>query len=105
MSKNGELCRATFSIEKGKYGNLFLNHTLKTVHNVTHGGTIMKIYVEKVRLEKKMTLAELSRRSGVAVSHLHNIESGSKTPTITVLCKIAKALEVSCEDLYSCEEE
>lgn len=64
----------------------------------------MKLYVEKVRLEKKMTLAELSRKSGVAVSHLYNIESGIKIPTITILCKIAKALEVPCEDLYSCDE-
>lgn len=65
----------------------------------------MKLYVEKVRLEKKMTLAELSRRSGVAISHLHNIENGNKTPTITILCKIAKGLKVPCEELYSCDEE
>lgn len=65
----------------------------------------MKIYVEKMRLEKKMSLSELSRRSGVAVSHLHNIENGNKIPTITVLCKIANALEIPCENLYSCDEE
>lgn len=65
----------------------------------------MKIYVEKVRIEKKMSLAELSRRSGVAVSHLHNIENGNKIPTIKVLCAIAKALDVPCCELFSCEEE
>ena len=65
----------------------------------------MKIYIEKVRIEKKMSLAELSRRSGVAVSHLYNIENGNKMPTIRVLCDIAKALDIPCCELFSCEDE
>lgn len=64
----------------------------------------MKIYVEKVRIEKGMSLSELSRRSGVAVSHIYNIESGEKTPTITILCKLAKALGVDCSELFSCDD-
>lgn len=68
------------------------------------GGVSLKIFVEKVRLEKGLSLNELSKRSGVAVSHIHGIESGEKIPTITVLCKLARALKVPCSDLYSCEE-
>lgn len=64
----------------------------------------MKIYVEKIRLEKGLSLSELARKSGVAVSHIHNIENGSKIPTITVLCKLARALNVHCSVLFSCEK-
>jgi len=63
----------------------------------------MKIFVEKFRLEKGLSLSELSRRSGVAVSHIHNIEGGHRVPSITVLCKISKALNVACCDLFSCD--
>jgi len=65
---------------------------------------IMKIYVEKVRLEKRLTLAELSRLSGVATSHIYNIEAGNKIPTLTVLCKLAAALEVPAAELFSCSD-
>lgn len=64
----------------------------------------MKLFVEKVRLEKGLSLLELSKRSGVAVSHIHGMESGNKIPTITILCKLSKALDVPCSDLYTCEE-
>lgn len=64
----------------------------------------MKIYLEKIRLEKEMTLSELSRKSGVAISHIHNIENGQKNPTIKVLCKLSKALGVPCCELFSCDE-
>lgn len=64
----------------------------------------MKIYVEKYRLEQGLTLTELSKRSGVAISHIHNIENGTKVPTIEVLCKLAKGLNIPCSDLFSCED-
>jgi len=64
----------------------------------------MKIFVEQFRLEKGLSLSELSRMSGVAVSHIHNIEGGHKIPTLTVLCKLARALEVPCSKLFSCDD-
>jgi len=63
----------------------------------------MKIFVEQIRLKKKLTLSELSRRSGVAVSHIHGIEAGTRIPSITVICKLSKGLDVSPYDLFSCE--
>jgi len=39
-----------------------------------------------------LTLRQLSARSGVSVSHLARIESGSRFPSATVLAKIAKPL-------------
>jgi len=63
----------------------------------------MQIFVEQFRMEKGMTLAELALKSGVAVSHVHNIESGIKNPTVSTLCKISKALGVPCCSLFSCD--
>ena len=63
----------------------------------------MKIFVELYRLERKLSLSELSRMSGVAISHIHNIEGGLKVPSITILCKLSKALNVPCCDLFSCD--
>jgi len=63
----------------------------------------VKIFVEKYRLEQKLTLAELARRSGVAVSHIHNIENGNSDMTLTTLCKLAKALNVPACNLFSCD--
>ena len=63
----------------------------------------MRIFVEQYRIEKNLTLSELSRMSGVAKSHISNIESGDKTPTIKTLCKLSKALDVPCCQLFSCD--
>ena len=64
----------------------------------------VKICIEKTRLEKGLSLSELARRSGVAKSHLHNIERGEKSLTVTVLCKIAKALDTPAAELFSYDD-
>lgn len=62
----------------------------------------MELYLEKVRLEKGLSLSALSKKSGVAVSHIHNLENGTKSPTIPTMCKLALALETPCNELFSC---
>lgn len=64
----------------------------------------LKIFIKELRTERKMSLTELSKLSGVAVSHIHAIENGYKIPTIMVICKIAKALGVESSELYSCRD-
>lgn len=61
----------------------------------------LKIHTRNVRLAKDYSLEELSTRSGVAISHIYNIELGNCIPSITVLCKLAKALKVPCSELFS----
>ena len=63
----------------------------------------MKILVEQYRLEKGLSVSELSRRSGVAKSHISYIEGGRTSPTLETLCKISKALDVPCCKLFSCD--
>ncbi len=52
-----------------------------------------------VRQEKGLTRTELARRSGVALSFIHSIESGHKSPTVRTLEKLAAALGVRVSDL------
>ena len=64
---------------------------------------MIKLYEH--RAEKGYSLAELSKRSGVSISHIHNIENGIKTPTITTVCVIARALKMPCCRLLECYSE
>ncbi|KZL88660.1 helix-turn-helix domain-containing protein [Clostridium magnum] len=62
----------------------------------------VKIVLKDVRIRKGLTQAALSHKSGVAQSHISDIENSIKSPTLDKLCKLAEALEVKLEDLYIC---
>jgi transcriptional regulator with XRE-family HTH domain len=57
--------------------------------------------IRRHRKDRKMTLLELSRRSGVALATLSRMENGKMTGTIDSHMNICKALEISLPDLYS----
>lgn len=61
------------------------------------------ILLKEIREEKQISLEQLSKLSGISKSHLSYIERQEKEPTITVLIKIAKALNVDIENLYEVE--
>lgn len=56
--------------------------------------------INKLRRETKMTLAELSRRSGVALATLSRIENAKMTGTLESHIKICEALEITLPELY-----
>jgi len=56
--------------------------------------------IHKLRKERKMTLLELSTKSGVALATLSRMENGRMTGTLESHMNICKALEVSLPDLY-----
>lgn len=56
--------------------------------------------IKEVRQEKGMTISALSRRSGVSVGHLSDIEKSFKSPSLLVMVRIAKALDVEITELY-----
>jgi len=62
------------------------------------------ILVGRVRVLKGVTRTELSKRTGIALSHLQSIENHTVVPSITVICKIAKALNVRPEKLFTCDD-
>lgn len=58
--------------------------------------------IRKMRINRGISEAELARRCGMAPSTLHNIEKGvSRNPSWYIICKIAKVLDVSLDELNS----
>lgn len=60
----------------------------------------IEMLIKEVRQEKGMTISALSRRSGVSVGHLSDIEKSFKSPSLLVMVRIAKALDVEITELY-----
>lgn len=48
-----------------------------------------------------MSQEELARIVNVNLQHISNIETGRKAPSVTLLVKIANALDVSADDLLT----
>lgn len=55
--------------------------------------------LQRLRREKGFSQEELAGRSGVHQTYLSGIEQGHKNPTVGMLAKLAKALDVDAEDL------
>ena len=65
---------------------------------------MLKIYIREIREQKHLSQKQLSKLSGVSSSHIGYIENGEREPTISVLCKLSKALNVDIKDLFDYEE-
>jgi transcriptional regulator with XRE-family HTH domain len=57
--------------------------------------------IQSLRTERGLTLRELAERSDVSVSMLSSVERGDKAPTIVVLDRIARGLEVTLAGLVA----
>jgi len=56
-------------------------------------------YLKRVRKEKKVTMRELSRRSGVSHPYVSQLESGEyNNPSLLTVIKLLKSLDVSIID-------
>lgn len=55
--------------------------------------------IRKIRLAKVMTQGDLCRKLEVDRAYMSNIESGKKNPTLSTIENIAKALNVSIDEL------
>src|SRR4051794_8720767 len=57
--------------------------------------------LREMRMNKRWTLNELSKRSGLSISHISSLERGTRTkPSMTVVRKLANALEVPIHHLH-----
>lgn len=61
--------------------------------------------IKRFRSEKKISLDELSRRSGVSKGMLVDIEACRANPSIALLCKVAAAMGVSVADFVNVASE
>ncbi len=55
--------------------------------------------IRKARTDKGITQEALAREVGITVSTIYKIEKNKMNPTFSVTSKIAKALEISLDDL------
>lgn len=60
----------------------------------------MKILLNQVRQNKKITLAKLEEQTGISKSALNNFENEKTSPTMIQMEKLAKALEVRIVELF-----
>ncbi|PVJ78607.1 XRE family transcriptional regulator, partial [Salmonella enterica subsp. enterica serovar Senftenberg] len=61
--------------------------------------------IKQFRSQKKISLDELARRSGVSKGMLVEIEGCKANPSIALLCKIAAAMGVSVADVVNVASE
>jgi len=61
--------------------------------------------IREYRLKKGLSQEELAHRAELHTAHLGRIERGEKNPTLESIEKIANALEISFEELFSFDVE
>ena len=60
----------------------------------------VEILLKEKRKERNLTLVQLSDRTGISTTHINDIENNIKEPSISMMVRIAKALDLKIEDLY-----
>lgn len=60
----------------------------------------VEILVKDIRQEKNISLKKLSNKSGVSTTHINDIENNIKSPSLYVMVRLAKALNVDITKLY-----
>lgn len=60
----------------------------------------IEILIKPIRISKNITLAQLSRMTGISDTHINDVENNLKEQGISILVRIAHALKVDVTDLY-----
>lgn len=55
--------------------------------------------LKRIRREKRISQGDIVKTSGIDKAMISNIENGKTNPTLATLAKIAKAVEVSINEL------
>lgn len=53
-----------------------------------------------LRMERKISQEELAFRSDINKNYLSDVERGTRNPTLKVVAKIAKGLNITIEELF-----
>lgn len=64
---------------------------------------IIKFNIKPIRKKEKITLKELSHKTGISTTHLNDIENNNKMPSMIFAILIAKALRVKVDEIYTIE--
>ena len=60
----------------------------------------IEILLKEKRKQKNLTLVQLAERTGISKTHIKDIENNLKEPSLSIMIRIAKALDVKIEELY-----
>ena len=60
----------------------------------------VEILVKDVRERNNVSLQKLSDKSGISTTHINDIENNIKSPSLLVMIRLAKALDVEITELY-----
>ena len=63
----------------------------------------VKINLYEIRSRKRLSQRQLAELAGIGKSEIANIEAGAVMPRIDTICLLAKALDVSIDDLVQYE--
>lgn len=58
------------------------------------------IKLKEIRKKYSISVRELAKRTGISESHLRYIENGEREPGISILVRIAVALNIDEKELY-----
>ena len=61
--------------------------------------------IKKIRVEQKMTLADLNKKTNISISYLSQIERDKTTPSLASLAIIADALNANLRYFFEAENE
>lgn len=59
------------------------------------------MHVREIRKAMGLTILELSKKSGVSVAYISEIEVGKHHLTLPILCRLAIALDVDIKELFT----
>ena len=63
----------------------------------------MKYLVGEARYEKGMSVRQLAERANISKSYLQRIEAGEANPSLEIMVRLARVLELPLEHLYRVE--
>lgn len=76
-------------------------------NNKANGGSLMDIgaKINKLRLEKKLSMRELGEKIGISHAHISKLESGINSPSVDLLEKLAVFFNIDITYFFSNEED
>lgn len=60
----------------------------------------IEILIKQKRKQKHLTLAQLSEKTGISTTHINDIENNIKEPSLSMVIRLAKALDAKIDELY-----
>lgn len=58
------------------------------------------ILLKEIRKQKKYTLEQLSKKTGISTTHINDIENKMKEPSFSMMVRLSYALNVPLDKLY-----